>query len=83
MLADSGIDILRKEKYGQDREFTLCGVRDTTEKTDAVAGRGLARKTTSHLQQERKDKKKQQHGDEQLIEGYVVLYKVTARGGMQ
>jgi hypothetical protein len=50
MLADSGIDILRKEKYGKDREFTLCGVRDTPEKTDAMASRGLARKTTSHLQ---------------------------------
>jgi len=59
MLADSGIDILRKEKYGKDREFTLCGERDTTEQTDATASRGLTKKTTSHLQQERKDKKKQ------------------------
>jgi hypothetical protein len=24
MLVDDGIDILRREKYGRDREFSLC-----------------------------------------------------------
>lgn len=35
-----------------------------------------------NMYQEKKDKKKIQQTDEQLIEGYVVLYKVTAKGGM-
>jgi hypothetical protein len=81
ILEDSGIDILQIEKNAKDREFTFCGEREEVLRWEKSLVKDYFAKSLASLM--KKNKKDEMKFDEPMIEGYVVLYRVSPKGGMQ
>lgn len=77
MLVDSKADILEEQRYSHDRTFVKCNSSTTHSAAQPeVEKKGRRKKKPAQTTEEEEQQ-------DSYIQGFVMLYKVTAKGGMQ